>query len=549
MNTNFLLIFLQQSWLHWVAWFAKCFVYMFITVTLMAILLKVQWYGKDNPNSVFTYSSGTALWFFLLIYSITTIMFCFMLSVFFSKASTAAAVAGLLWFLIYAPYTLVQQRYDSITLTMKLFMSLLSNTAMSLGFNVILRYEGTQEGLQWSNIFQPVSIDDNFHLGHVIIMLIVDAVLYLLIALYVEKIFPGDYGVAEPWNFPFTAKFWLKVPEYIGIQDINGNGTHHVNPNYENEPKNKSAGIRIQNLRKVFDNNKVAVEGLNLNMYEDQITVLLGHNGAGKTTTMSMLTGMIPASSGTAIVNGKDIRRDINFIRSSIGFCPQHNILFEDLTVREHIIFYSLLKGLPQEDVDREVDKYVKLLKLENKRDLQARGLSGGMKRKLSVGIALCANSKTVLFDEPSSGVDPGARRDLWDLLQQEKGGRTILLSTHFMLEADVLGDRIAIMSNGKLKAVGSPFFLKKQFGVGYHLVCAKKDASTDSNEVTQLLRKYIPDVKKEGDIGTELSYLLDDRNVLVFQNMLQDLEDNSEQLNIESYGISLTTLEEVFLK
>lgn len=158
---------------------------------------------------------------------------------------------------------------------------------------------------------------------------------------------------------------------------------------------------------------------------------------------MSMLTGMISPTSGTAFINGKDIRKDINFIRSSIGFCPQHNILFEDLTVREHITFFSLLKGLHKDDVEREVEKYVKLLKLENKIDTQARGLSGGMKRKLSVGIALCANSKVVLFDEPSSGVDPGARRDLWDLLQKEKEGRTILLSTHFMLEADVLGDRV----------------------------------------------------------------------------------------------------------
>lgn len=264
---------------------------------------------------------------------------------------------------------------------------------------------------------------------------------------------------------------------------------------------------------------------------------------------MSMLTGMLPPTSGTAIVNGKDIRRDINEIRSSVGFCPQHNILFEDLTVREHITFYSLLKGLDKDDVDREVVRYVKLLKLENKIDVQARGLSGGMKRKLSVGIALCANSKIVLFDEPSSGVDPGARRDLWDLLQTEKAGRTILLSTHFMLEADVLGDRIAVMKNGILKAVGSPFFLKKQFGVGYHLVCAKNDASCDSSAITNLLRKYIPDVKKESEIGTELSYLLDDKNVLVFQKMLAELESNTKELNIESYGISQTTLEEVFLK
>lgn len=116
------------------------------------------------------------------------------------------------------------------------------------------------------------------------------------------------------------------------------------------------------------------------------------------------------------------------------------------------------------------------------------------------------------------------------------------------MDEADVLGDRIAIMSSGKLKAVGSPFFLKKQFGVGYHLVCVKK-TGCDTQKITDKLAKYIPDIKIETDIGTELSYLLDENNISVFQVMLEDLERNSEELEIESYGISLTTLEEVFLK
>lgn len=405
---------------------------MFITVTLMVILLKIRWYGEDNPNSVFTYSSATALWFFLLIYSITTITFCFMLSVFFSKANTAAAIAGLVWFLTYSPYTFIAQRYDQVSLGVKVALCLFSNTGMALGFNVVIRYEGTQEGLQWDNIFTPVSVDDEFHLGYVLIMLVIDAILYLFVALYVEKIFPGDYGVPEKWYFPFTAKFWCNVPDYVGIYDSNGNSADRVSGNFEIEPKNKTAGVQTRTLCKVFDNDKVAVEGLNLNMYEDQITVLLGHNGAGKTTTMSMLVGMISPSSGTAIVNGKDIRKDINAVRASIGLCPQHNILFDDLTVREHISFFSRLKGLHQSDVDREVDKYVKLLKLENKIDARAGSLSGGMKRKLSVGIALCANSKVVLFDEPSSGVDPSARRALWDLLQQEKSGRTVLLVSFF---------------------------------------------------------------------------------------------------------------------
>lgn len=267
---------MTDSWLHWTAWFVKCFIYMFVTVTLMVVLLKTRWYGEDNPNSVFTYSSATALWFFLLIYSITTIMFCFMLSVFFSKANTASAIAGLIWFLIYSPYTFIQQHYDNISLGTKVSLSLFSNTAMALGFNVVIRYEGTQEGLQWHNIFKPVTVDDSFHLGFVLIMLVFDAFLYLMVALYVEKIFPGDYGVAERWNFPFTAKFWLNSAEYVGVQDMNSNDADRINANFEREPTNKVAGVQTKGLRKVYDNNKIAVEGLNLNMFEDEITVLLG---------------------------------------------------------------------------------------------------------------------------------------------------------------------------------------------------------------------------------------------------------------------------------
>ena len=131
---NFFFINFTDSWLHWTAWFVKCFIYMLVTVTLMVALLTIRWYGEDNPNSVFTYSSVTVLWTFLVIYAFTTIMFCFMLSVFFSKANTAAAVAGLVWFLMYSPYTFIQQRYDTISVGTKILLCLFSNTGMGLGF-------------------------------------------------------------------------------------------------------------------------------------------------------------------------------------------------------------------------------------------------------------------------------------------------------------------------------------------------------------------------------------------------------------------------------
>lgn len=126
----------------------------------------------------------------------------------------------------------------------------------------------------------------------------------------------------------------------------------NVNTNfdiYEKEPSDLKAGIQIKNLTKVYGkgtNQKNAVNNLNLNMYVDQITCLLGHNGAGKTTTMSMLTGMIPPTSGTATVNGYDIRTEVEQVRSSLGLCPQHNVLFNELTVEEHLYFFGRLKGM-----------------------------------------------------------------------------------------------------------------------------------------------------------------------------------------------------------
>lgn len=133
--------------------------------------------------------------------------------------------------------------------------------------------------------------------------------------------------------------------------------------NFEKEPTNLFAGIQIRKLRKKFGS-KVVVRDISLNMYEDQITVLLGHNGAGKTTTVSMLIGLIEPSSGTAYVGGYNIRTQMTNARESLGICPQYNVLFDDLTVEEHIYFFSKLKGVKRTEVKAEIQKYVELLDL-----------------------------------------------------------------------------------------------------------------------------------------------------------------------------------------
>uniref|UniRef100_A0A8C5Z7H4 ATP-binding cassette sub-family A member 3-like n=1 Tax=Marmota marmota marmota TaxID=9994 RepID=A0A8C5Z7H4_MARMA len=163
-------------------------------------------------------------------------------------------------------------------------------------------------------------------------------------------------------------------------------------------------------------------------------------------------------------------------IRKSIGWCPQHNILFDNFIVAEHLFFILIscllpfqLKGLSQQKCPEEVKQMLHILNLEDKRNSRSKFLSGGMKCKLSIGIALIVGSKVLMLDEPTSGMDAISRRAIWDLLQKQKSDRTILLTTHFMDEADLLGDRIAIMAKGELQCCGSSLFLKQKYGLYPH--------------------------------------------------------------------------------
>ncbi|XP_035828410.1 ATP-binding cassette sub-family A member 3 [Aplysia californica] len=325
-------------------------------------------------------------------------------------------------------------------------------------------------------------------------MMIVDIGLHLLITWYMDNIYPGEFGVPKPLYFPFLKSFWCPshIKEEVSTQSEQVDTKH-----LETDPQNLNAGIAIKDLTKIFAGGKVAVAGMSLNMYEDQITVLLGHNGAGKTTTMSMLTGFMAPSSGTAVVNGYDIRSNIDEVRETLGLCPQHNILFDQLTVREHLYFFAKMKGVSG-NLDALIATVVNDMFLTGKENTQAQHLSGGQKRKLSVGIALIGGSKVnrvfllvVILDEPSSGMDPGARRHLWDVLQRNKRGRTVLLTTHYMDEADALGDRIAIMAEGVVKCCGTSMFLKKLYGAGYHLIIVKDDECR-VDEITQIVRSTL---------------------------------------------------------
>ena len=174
---------------------------------------------------------------------------------------------------------------------------------------------------------------------------------------------------------------------------------------FELEPSEEEPGLAVKDLRKVFTGSPVqAINSVSFNAYQGQITALLGHNGAGKSTIMNVLTGMLSSSGGSAIINGYNIDNQMSSIRQSLGLCPQHNMLFGDLTVAEHLILFGMLKGLSMSEAKMQAEEYITKLDITAKKNSNADTLSGGMKRKLHLGMSLIGNSKVVMLDEPTSG-------------------------------------------------------------------------------------------------------------------------------------------------
>ncbi|XP_014824962.1 PREDICTED: ATP-binding cassette sub-family A member 1-like isoform X2 [Poecilia mexicana] len=571
----------------WLSWFISSLIPLLISAGLLVMLLKM--------GNLLPYSDSGVVFLFLGSFGVVTIMQCFLISTLFSRANLAAACGGIIYFTLYLPYVLCVAWQDYVGFGAKLVVSLLSPVAFGFGCEYFALFEEQGVGIQWSNLLASPLEEDSYNLTTSICLMLFDAVLYGIMTWYIEAVFPGQYGIPRPWYFPFTRTYWCGEKEN---QNINTPLSKKGNADavcIEEDPSHIDPGVYIENLVKIYSHgNKLAVDGLTLKFYEGQITSFLGHNGAGKTTTMSILTGLFPPTSGTAYILGKDIRSELSTIRQNLGVCPQHNVLFSMLTVEEHIWFYARLKGLPEEKVKAEMEQIVNDVGLPHKRKSRTSTLSGGMQRKLSVALAFVGGSKVVILDEPTAGVDPYARRGIWDLLLKYRQARTIILSTHHMDEADILGDRIAIISHGKLCCVGSSLFLKTHLGTGYYLTLVKRDydlslqscrnsASTvsymkktekdsvsesssdaglgsepesetttiDVSLISSVIFKHVSEARLVEDLGHELTYVLPYQSAKdgAFVELFHELDDRLTDLGISSYGISDTTLEEIFLK
>ncbi|XP_075037484.1 glucosylceramide transporter ABCA12 [Mixophyes fleayi] len=551
---------------HFFAWLIESACFLILSSSILVLILK---FGKLLPLT-----NGFILFIFFLDYSLTVIAMSYLISVFFHNTNVAALSGSLIYIISFFPFIVVVTKESSLSFAAKTLLSIFSPTALSYATQYIVRFEEQDEGIQWHNMYDSPTLNDTFSFGWLCWMMLIDAMIYFVIGWYIRIVFPGKYGIGSVWYFPVLPSFWLECcgfqslcsrkPSGLIMSNIVSHGIPakkggDLYPHNEQEPTDLNVGVSLHGLTKAFKD-KLAVQNLNLNFYEGHITSLLGHNGAGKTTTLSMLMGLFSATSGTIYVYGEDIRTRLDQARKSMGVCMQYDALFDHLTTKEHLLLYGSIKA-PQwnkRQLHSEVKRTLKETGLYSHRHKPVMTLSGGMKRKLSICIALIGGSKVVILDEPTTGVDPCSRRSIWEVISKNKNDKTIILSTHHLDEAEVLSDRIAFLEQGGLRCSGTPMFLKEKFGSGYRLTLTKKFPNQkdyklcDSDKVTTLIHAHIPEAKLKEDVGGELVYVLPPFSAEIsntYLSLLRDLDTNMNDLHIGCYGISDTTIEEVFLK
>jgi ABC-2 type transport system ATP-binding protein len=270
----------------------------------------------------------------------------------------------------------------------------------------------------------------------------------------------GQKGITVPINWSEQLLVDL-LSLNVSVNDINKKKTS----NYKIKPIG-SPILQTRDLVKNFDE-VTAVDKLNLEIMEGELFSLLGPNGAGKTTTISILTGILKPTNGTATIAGFDVTENMNEIKKLIGVCPQEAAVFQFLNAKENIELIGNLHSLSKKEIEERTTGFLELLGLTEASRRKAGGYSGGMLRKLNLMMALINDPKIAFLDEPTVGMDARSRRNTWEFIGSLKGeNKTIILTTHYIEEAETLSDRVGIIDSGKLIELGTPEELKNKYSV-----------------------------------------------------------------------------------
>lgn len=553
---------------YWAIQYCWFFVVNFVFVWILII------FGSGINLSFFRRTNYSFQFVFYLLWINCLIAFSFLLSSMFRSSKTAVVVGFLYVFGTGLVGFLLIQQFVASAYWWVIFLELVPGWALYRSLYEISQYAfraSTQDtqGITWSNLS-----DDNNGLPGAMIIMAVEWAVFMAAAWYLEQVL--DTGVGVP-RHPLFFLGWSRRGEKKGAaprrrwwpwgrREAASSVEEAVTIPVEAEdvraerlrveampPGEAAAAIAIRDLQKTFpasggSREKVAVRGLTLAIERGECFGLLGPNGAGKSTTLNILTGFLEPTDGTAIVEGHDIRSDMPTIYSLMGVCPQDNLLWERLTAREHLYFFGRLKNLRGRELAAAVDAALQSVNLYNGGvgDKQVRTYSGGMKRRLSVAISFIGDPLVVYLDEPSTGLDPASRQNLWSVVKAAKQQRGIILTTHSMEEATVLCDRLGIFVDGQLVCIGNPKELTARHG-GYYVFTIT--TPTEQEEAADaLVRRVSPGARLTYALAGTRKYELPVGEVTL-PGVFEAMAGARQHLEVLDWGIANATLEEVFIR
>jgi len=305
--------------------------------------------------------------------------------------------------------------------------------------------------------------------------------------------------------------------------------------------------IEVRNLKKYFGKGEKlvkAVDGISLEIHENEIFGLLGPNGAGKTTSLRMIIGLLKPDAGKITIMGQDPHTNGKELKRMLGIIPQSLTFYDDLTVEENLWFLTKIYDIPKKEAKKRIDTLIAVVGLDEKRKHLARTLSGGLQKRLNLILGLVHDPKIILCDEPTPGLDPQSRVAVWEVIKDlPKQGKTVILTTHFMEEADRLSDRVAIIDHGKILVLDTPKKLKSSIGEG-DLVELTLTERENLDVLAQALKTFN---------GIEDAYVSSGLIVIRALDVVSRLSRilnfiESQDWEVENMAIRSTSLEDVFI-
>ena len=381
-----------------------------------------------------------------------------------------------------------------------------------------------------------------------LIMFIVEIIFYNFLSLLIRA-----YQNSGLNFFNFVKSIFSKVNRktdfIIEPKEEISSPIYHEELNEKNKSlKEQNLFLSIKNVTRKYDE-LIAVNNFNGELFKNEIFCLLGHNGAGKTTLIKMISGAEDPDAGDIFLNNISVVTNKNYLFRNIGLCQQEDIFFDYLTVYEHLKYMMEIKGIKSDQ--QQISTLINKIGLVEKQGAICKTLSGGEKRKLCVALALIGNSELVLLDEPTSGMDIMSKRALWDFLKEFKNEKIIILTTHSLDEAEYLGDKIGIMTNGQYICSGTSSYLKSKYPCGFNL-----NLLINGNICNDIIKQKLYDelIKYEQNLEIKISSKgLFSLNIQSNNKNIKEIFDvitkNKEEYGIEDYTVSSTSLEDVFLK